>query len=748
MIRHQFTFIYCFLYSFLGFSQAINFSAFQDSYVRGGTYANVNFGADDQLSLKNSSSESFTRVVFLKFDLRGLAEPLTDAVIKMYVKSAGTDFEGSAATIHNLGLTNWNENSLTWDNKPAFGANTIGVTCSLPVLSWNITTFAKQALQGDSILNLAVTQNVGSSEDAWVHFRSSENGNESQNPTLVVNGNSISTLLPENNFVNWSIAGVEGGIPTYTQQIDVTAAGVIADNSTDNTAALQQLIDNATAPTVLFFPEGTYAFEGTIVFSDSVVIRGECPQNTILNFDLNGAAAPSFLWNSNDISSSTVLILSGFTKGSTSITVSNASTFTVGEYIEITQDNDPELMYTRADWNVSWAQDVVGQMCEITAIDGNTISLKYPLMYDFNASLNPKANAAKMISGAGLENLKVFRADDGNDYNLRFDYAVNCWIRNVEGDYCDRGHVVLNQSAHIEVRESYFHHAHNYGGGGHAYGINLQDHSTSCLFENNIFHFLRHTFLAKEGAIGNVFSYNYSREPNGSENDIALHGHFGLMNLMEGNVVQKMIAGDFWGPSGPGNTYFRNRVEASDIVMQDATHAQNIIGNEIINGGITIIDSDDIWSLSNKNSSGFIDNVFQGVMAPSLYLNEQPEFLNGSVFPFIGPEFSLNQHELPAKARWTDSNLDLVPCLDQGLITNDVIIKNDIVQFYPNPTNGIVLFSKAVTQVSVVSAQGELVSYSHLVDRLLNLGSLAEGLYFLSYNYDGKFYNSQLFIVK
>lgn len=730
------------------FAQSINFSAKQDAYIRGGTYAGDNFGLNDQLSLKSSASESFTRVVFLQFDLRGLNEPMIDATLSLRAKSAGADFGGSSATIYNLGSTTWDQANINWNNRPAFTSNFTGVTCAAPTSNWNITTFVSEALQTDSILNIAIEQNEGSSEDAWVHFYSSEHPTVGNHPVLALNGSSITTLLPEGNSVDWSIAGVEGGIPNYNNEVNVLTAGLVADNSTDNTIALQQLINAANEPTVFFFPEGDYLFNGSIAFSDSIIIRGECPQSTNLNFDLNGTASPSFSWRSSDVSNTTVSITAGHIKESKVITVANASGFTVGEYLEITQDNDPALMYTRSDWDVSWAQDVVGQMCEITAIDGDVISLKEPLMYDFSAELNPKANAAKMLTGAGLENLRVYRVDDGNDYNLRFDYAANCWIRNVEGAYCDRGHVALNQSAHIEVRESYFHHAYDYGGGGHAYGINLQDHSTSCLFENNIFHFLRHTFLAKEGAIGNVFSYNYSREPNGSANDIALHGHFGLMNLIEGNVVQKMIAGDFWGPSGPGNTYFRNRVEASDIIMQDATHAQNIIGNEIINGGITIVDSDDTWRLSNKNSSGFIDNIFQGVMASSLYLNEQPKFLNESSYPLIGPEFTLNQHELPAKARWADSDLDLVPCLEQGLITSDVITQRDVVQFYPNPTNASVFFSKAVTRVRVVSSQGTLVSYKVLVNNVLNLQFLADGVYFLTYHFEGNWYTKQLIIAR
>ena len=323
-------------------------------------------------------------------------------------------------------------------------------------------------------------------------------------------------------------------------------------------------------------------------------------------------------------------------------------------------------MYTKEDWNTLWAQNSVGQMIQITAVDGSKVSLERPLYYDFSPELNARARGAIMITGAGLENLKVFRVDDGNDFNLRFSYAANCWIRNIEAEYCDRGHVEIIQSVNIEVRDSYFHHAYNYGGGGHGYGINLGDHPTDCLIENNIFHYLRHAFLAQVGAIGNVFAYNYSRSPNGNPNDIAMHGHYGLMNLLEGNIVQKIIAGDWWGPSGPGNTYFRNRVETSDIIIRDNTHYQNIIGNEILNGTVTISsNSHSTWQHSNFNAEGLIDREYDGMVPNSLYLCEKPDFFKSLSWPTIGPEFDPGKNSIPAKVRW-DEGTEIVPCLNVG----------------------------------------------------------------------------------
>lgn len=715
-------------------AQTTDIITFKDTYVRGGTYGNDNFGSDNQLSVKNSQNSDFDRLILVAFDLTGLNVHFISANLKMTTKGAGPDFSNVPLSIAYLNNANWSENSISWNAMPSSSDNQI-VSASAGLNNWEVTGFVNQALSNDSILTfiLEIKEN-GISEDAWAHFYSREDGSTSNRPTLEINGETISNLLPANNQINWGIAGVEGGIPTYANEINVLGNGVVADGVTDNALALQSIINNAPTNSVVYFPPGDYFFASTIYLKNNIIIRGACVSNTVLNFDLAGTAAPSF-WFKSTNSSNPSTITAGYEKDSEQITVADASAFQVGDFVEITQDNDPTLMYTRPDWDVSWAQDVVGQMVEITAINGNSINLKHPLMYTFSQSLNVKASPTKMITGAGLENLKVHRVDNGNDYNLRFDFAYNCWIRNIEGSYCDRGHIAINQSAHIEIRESYFHHAYDYGGGGHGYGVNLQDHTTAALIENNIFHFLRHTYLAKEGSIGNVFAYNYSREPNGSNNDIALHGHFGLMNLIEGNIVQKIIAGDYWGPSGPGNTYFRNRVETDDIIMQDATHAQNIIGNEIVNGDITITDSHDTWRLSNKASSGFIDTEFGSTMTPSLVHNNQPDFMTGYNWPAIGPEFTLGQHTIPAKARWDDNNMGLVPCLNVGTITN-LEEKNAVLfNIYPNPSNGIITISASDNTpytLKIMDQMGQVVRTEVLTgQQRINLSAFSKGVYLI-----------------
>lgn len=58
-----------------------------DSYVRGGTYANTNYGTDASLQVKYATDASFTRESYLRFDLTALASsaPFTSANLILIV---------------------------------------------------------------------------------------------------------------------------------------------------------------------------------------------------------------------------------------------------------------------------------------------------------------------------------------------------------------------------------------------------------------------------------------------------------------------------------------------------------------------------------------------------------------------------------------------------------------------------------------------------------------------------------------
>jgi hypothetical protein len=188
----------------------------------------------------------------------------------------------------------------------------------------------------------------------------------------------------------------------------------------------------------------------------------------------------------------------------------------------------------------------------------------------------------------------------------------------------------------------------------------VNQHATSVLVENNVFRRLRHSMLVQVGVSGNVFGYNYSREtqwelPNVPP-DISVHGHYPFANLFEGNIVQGAGVTDYWGPAGPDNLFFRNRVEhAYGFRLRDASHRQNVVGNEIAAGAIT--------RDATVNAATLIvhGNRVQGVVSwdpaiadrelpDSYYLATRPAFFGDMAWPSTGGD--LVDGVNPAKSRY------------------------------------------------------------------------------------------------
>jgi len=175
--------------------------------------------------------------------------------------------------------------------------------------------------------------------------------------------------------------------------------------------------------------------------------------------------------------------------------------------------------------------------------------------------------------------------------------------------------------------------------------------------------------IVSKGATGLVFGYNYSIDQHWQFGhqaaDLSLHGHYPNMILFEGNVVEYAHNSDYWGPSGPGNTLFRNRIEVTNIRVSDASHHQNIVANEVLYGSV-IVDAGvyNTWLKAN-NVGGTILNPIGGTISPSLYHSTQPNFLDGYPFPIIGPEYPINTHSIPARDRYlagTPLSVPSCPC--------------------------------------------------------------------------------------
>lgn len=85
-----------------------------DTYVRGGSYSDNNYGDQVEMITKVTGNESFTRESVLKFDIRSMDTKIEEAYLHVY----GKIVNGTTIEVYGSSYTSWKEQTLNWDNRP------------------------------------------------------------------------------------------------------------------------------------------------------------------------------------------------------------------------------------------------------------------------------------------------------------------------------------------------------------------------------------------------------------------------------------------------------------------------------------------------------------------------------------------------------------------------------------------------------------------------------------------------------
>jgi hypothetical protein len=473
--------------------------------------------------------------------------------------------------------------------------------------------------------------------------------------------------LPSEYSISWKNCGAilpDNG--PVIKKIDIKKDfGASGGGKTDDSEAFRKAIDSVTGSAEIFIPEGEYLLRSPIVIKkDNIYLTGAGADKTRLIFDLNGTTL-NCINICGTISSDTSKALDGLEKGSTRIKIENSGAIEGSRFAAILQDNDPAIMYTKPEWNQSWAKDSVGQVFAVKSVKDGFVELEEPLHITFRKEMSARLVRVNAVSGCAVSAFYVKRLDKGDSDIIHIENAANCLVDNIESELVLRSHLSITTSYKCSVKNSYFHHAYDYGGGGHGYGVELKHWTSNCLVENNIFVHLRHSMMVHQGANGNVFGYNYSKDPvatgdhdpNSLVCDISVHGHYAFMNLFESNIIQKVEISDYWGPTGPGNTFLRNRIETEGVRINDKTSGENFIGNIIVNADYGIEPAPGA-PVSNILTQANIDYGELGYDAStkdreipvSLYLDEKPDFIKNAKWPLLGPDVKGVQ-DLPSREK-------------------------------------------------------------------------------------------------
>ncbi len=516
---------------------------------------------------------------------------------------------------------------------------------------------------------------------------------------------------------------------------------------TDNSAIFNDFIDSVDSPAMLLFETGTYLFRAPVRLKSNIIISGYDSQQSTLLFDFSGTAKSCI--NINGTAESNFTSLSEPPKRNTKYLISkDIPDLQSMDFIELRQQNGA--------WDTNpadWAKHSVGQYLTIDHCSEDTIFTKEKILLDYDSGLNPEYRRVFPIQNVVIQYLKLERIDNpevASAYNINLSKAYNCAIRGVESAKSVCSHVMITGSKNIEVTGSYFHDAFAYDGSGtRGYGVTLNDHTSDCKVENNIFRHLRHAMVCKHGANGNAIAYNYALETNRSEpisdfsGDIQLHGHYSYANLIESNIVQNIWIDEYWGPSGPYNTFLRNRTELYGFFNTSSdTDSLLIIANEIsgksFTQGLFNIQGEG-HLITYNNIKGNLDNDdFSADSLPiSLIYNTTPAFWDiPDDFPSIGYPNSINDFTIPAKNRYISLEKKTVGAYIPTGITGEATANTFDLQtaLRTNPNKRIALYNYA----------GELIYTGLCKD--LNLSDLNSFLFFIEI--EGKFCKGYNYLAK
>jgi len=482
---------------------------------------------------------------------------------------------------------------------------------------------------------------------------------------IILVGCGTTRTIPPDRILDWETVGYHRSpsskTPTAENFIYMDSASSDAQINYNNLMSALIHANRKNGRTAIILDSGIYSISNPIVINQTyseIIIRGQGINKTTIYYNaLNkNKRNDIFIIKGKKRSKNRIPIKQYNRELNTIHTQLNGLDIKVGDLIDI---RVPNGRWNNSENNKRWnPKDYFGQVVEVSSINEETDEIG--LMDDVSQvwkesvrdSLIPYFVIIEPVEEIGIENLKLVAdsINNGHGNNITFQYARNCWVKNIESSNPSLAHVSIDVSSSILIRDSYFHHAQDYGYiGGAGYGVQLFNRSTNNLIENNIFEHLRHSMLVERGANKNVFGYNYSFDqysfPVKNLGDLNIHGHYAFGNLFEGNYVDRIVADDYWGKNGPYNTFFRNYCKYNSLVLQQAD-LSNILGNicefRIEKSRGLLIDS---LSVSN-----FVSDI-------SYYRNEKPEFYDGSLtWPSIGSPTSadnkISDQNIPARKRF------------------------------------------------------------------------------------------------
>jgi len=318
--------------------------------------------------------------------------------------------------------------------------------------------------------------------------------------------------------VDWSKAGVSGGIPARATNCATLSPGATVTQ-------INSAISSCASGQTVFLNAGTYSLSGGIDFNgkDNVTLRGAGADKTLLVFSNNascrGFSTPVCM-DSGDLNwkggtANLANWTAGYTKGTTTITLSSVPNLKVGypiilDQTDDTTDNGGIIVSDSTsssgggpfslEGNGGGSQRSGRQQEQIVTVTGCggvttagaacsgsnvTVNISPGLyMPNWSSGRSPQAWwATNPLQNAGVEDVSI-DVTGTTGAGIEIFNCVNCWVAGVRDINSSRAHVQVQYSARVTVRDSYFFLTRN--SVSQSYGVECYAGS-DILVENNIF---------------------------------------------------------------------------------------------------------------------------------------------------------------------------------------------------------------------------------------------------------------------
>jgi hypothetical protein len=337
-----------------------------------------------------------------------------------------------------------------------------------------------------------------------------------------------SGIIDPSRAIDWSNAGVVGGIPNRTTICVTLNPGATSAQINDAIANC----DNG----VVYLSAGTYTISSGVTFRgySNVTLRGAGPDKTFLVFSgadgcgglyadicvINGSGYWAGGTQTQPGRSNSAAWTAGYAKGTTQITLDNVSGLSPGSMVILDQLDDSSdngnvfacqtsgVCATEGPGGQGRTNRAQEQYVQVMAVNGNQVTISPGLyMSNWRSSQSPGAWwTGPQAESDGVEDLSMDHTNTNGLSGTYFFNAHNCWLKNVKSINANRNHVWFYLSSHVQVQDSYFYgtqHAQSQSYGVESFG------GGDNLVQNNIFQHIAGAMI-NDNTEGNVYAYNYA----------------------------------------------------------------------------------------------------------------------------------------------------------------------------------------------------------------------------------------------